>query len=37
MSVTEGMVVGGAVVEKIFQDKVRFSYEMRTFDVPVGR
>lgn len=37
LSVTEGMVVGGAVVEKIFQDKVRFSYEMRTFDVPVGR
>jgi general secretion pathway protein B len=37
ISVTEGMVVGGAVVEKIFQDKVRFSHGMRTFDVPVGR
>ncbi len=35
-SVSEGMVVGGAVVERIFQDKVRFSFENRTFDVAVG-
>jgi general secretion pathway protein B len=35
-SVSEGMKVGGAVVERIFQDKVRFSFENRTFDVAVG-
>jgi general secretion pathway protein B len=35
-SVSEGMTVGGAVVEKIFQDKVRFSFENRTFEVAVG-
>jgi general secretion pathway protein B len=35
-SVSEGMKVGGAVVERIFEDKVRFSFENRTFDVAVG-
>jgi general secretion pathway protein B len=37
LSVTEGMTVEGARVEEIFQDKVRFSFEKRTFDVIVGR
>ncbi len=36
VSVGEGMTVGGAVVEKIFQDKVRFSFANRIFDVAVG-
>jgi general secretion pathway protein B len=37
LPVTEGMTVEGARVEEIFQDKVRFSFERRTFDVAVGR
>ncbi len=36
VSVGEGTTVGGAVVEKIFQDKVRFSFANRIFDVAVG-
>jgi general secretion pathway protein B len=37
MPVTEGMNIGGARVEEIFQDKVRFSFEKRAFDVVVGK
>jgi general secretion pathway protein B len=37
LSVTEGMTVEGVRVEEIFPDKVRFSFEKRTFDVAVGR
>jgi hypothetical protein len=37
MPVTEGMNIDGARVEEIFQDKVRFSFEKRAFDVVVGK
>jgi general secretion pathway protein B len=37
ISVTEGVVVEGARVEEIFQDRVRFSFEKQTFDVTLGR
>jgi general secretion pathway protein B len=37
ISVTEGMLVGGARVEEIFQDRVRFSFDKRAFDVVLGR
>ncbi len=37
MSVAEGTTIEGARVEEIFQDKVRFSFEKRTFDVAVGK
>lgn len=36
VSVGEGMTVSGAVVEKIFHDKVRFSFENKFFDLAVG-
>jgi general secretion pathway protein B len=37
ISVTEGVMVEGARVEEIFQDRVRFSFEKQTFDVVLGR
>lgn len=36
MSVTEGTTIEGARVEQIMKDKVRFSFEKKTFDVAVG-
>ncbi len=36
MPVTEGTTIGGARVEAIMKDKVRFSFEKRTFDMAVG-
>jgi general secretion pathway protein B len=36
-SVAEGVMVEGARVEKIFQDRVRFSFGTKTFDVSLGR
>jgi general secretion pathway protein B len=35
--VTKGVMVEGASVEEIFQDRVRFSFEKQTFDVSLGR
>jgi general secretion pathway protein B len=35
--VTEGTVVEGAKVEEIFPDRVRFSYDEKTFDIPLGK
>ena len=35
--VTEGAVVEGAKVEEIFPDRVRFSYDEKTFDIPIGK
>jgi general secretion pathway protein B len=35
--VSEGMTVSGVRVEQIFPEKVRFSFEKRTFEVGVGR
>jgi len=35
--VTEGEVVEGAKVEEIFPDRVRFSYNEKTFDIPLGK
>lgn len=35
--VTEGAVVEGAKVEEIFPDRVRFSYDEKTFDIPLGK
>lgn len=37
VAVSEGMTVSGVKVEKIFPDRVRFSFEKRTFEVGVGR
>jgi general secretion pathway protein B len=37
MSVTEGVIVEGARVEEIFQDRVRFSLGNQTFDVALGK
>lgn len=34
--VVEGATVGGARVEKIYQERVRFSYQGRSFDVGLG-
>lgn len=36
-SVGEGALVDGVKVEEIFPDRVRFSYEKKLFDVPVGK
>jgi general secretion pathway protein B len=36
MPVTEGTTIEGARVEEIMKDKVRFSFEKKTFDVAVG-
>lgn len=36
MPVSEGTTIEGARVEEILKDKVRFSFEKRTFDVAVG-
>jgi general secretion pathway protein B len=36
-SVSEGVMVEGARVEKIFQDRVRFSFDQQTFDISLGR
>ena len=36
-SVAEGVIVEGARVEKILQDRVRFSFGTKTFDVSLGR
>jgi general secretion pathway protein B len=35
--VTEGEVVEGAKVEEIFPDRVRFSYDEKIFDIPLGK
>jgi len=35
--VTEGAVVEGARVEEIFPDKVRFSFNNRTFEITMGK
>jgi general secretion pathway protein B len=35
--VTEGEIVEGAKVEEIFPDRVRFSYDEKTFDIPLGK
>ncbi len=35
--VKRGMTVGGARVERIFQDKVRFTSNGRTFEVPLAK
>jgi len=35
-SVSEGVMVEGARVEQIFQDRVRFSYDKQTFEIPLG-
>ncbi|KAF0221155.1 MAG: hypothetical protein FD174_653 [Geobacteraceae bacterium] len=37
MSVTQGATVGGARVEEIFPDRVRFSLENRTVEVLLGK
>ena len=36
-SVMEGTIIEGARVEAILQDRVRFSFDQRTFDVPVEK
>jgi hypothetical protein len=36
-SVVEGSMVNGVKVEKILPDRVRFTFENRSFDVPLGR
>ncbi len=36
MSVTEGTVIEGVRVEEIMKDKVRFSFEKKTFEVALG-
>lgn len=36
-AVTEGAVVEGARVEEIFPDRVRFSFNDRTFEIPLGK
>ena len=36
-SVSEGVMVEGARVEEIFQDRVRFSFDKQTFDISLGR
>ena len=36
-SVTEGSVVEGARVEEIFPDRVRFSFNERTFEITLGK
>lgn len=36
-SVTQGAMVGGARVEEIFPDRVRFSLENHTVEVPLGK
>jgi general secretion pathway protein B len=35
-SVSEGVMVEGARVEEIFQDRVRFSFDKQTFDISLG-
>lgn len=37
LSVTEGAMVEGARVEEILPDRVRFSFDRRDFDVPLGK
>jgi hypothetical protein len=34
--VAEGSTISGARVEKIYQERVRFSYQGRSFDVGLG-
>ncbi len=36
-SVMEGTIIDGARVEAILQDRVRFSFDQRTFEVPVEK
>ena len=36
-AVSEGVVVEGARVEEIFPDRVRFSFNDKTFEIPVGK
>jgi general secretion pathway protein B len=36
-AVTEGAVVEGARVEEIFPDRVRFSFNDKTFEIPLGK
>jgi general secretion pathway protein B len=35
-SVSEGVMVEGARVEEIFQDRVRFSFDKQIFEIPLG-
>lgn len=37
ISVSQGVMVEGARVEEIFQDRVRFSFDKQTFEIPLGR
>lgn len=37
ISVSEGVMVEGARVEEIFQDRVRFSFDKQIFDISLGR
>jgi general secretion pathway protein B len=36
-AVSEGAVVEGARVEEIFPDRVRFSFNDKTFEIPLGK
>jgi hypothetical protein len=36
-SVVEGAMINGVKVEKILPDRVRFTFENRSFDVPLNR